>query len=67
MIPTAQIETIFWDPGHWMNNELAERFGAIDEDGLRIYNPTKAEMREHLEILLAESLSDRHAVKSQEV
>ena len=55
MIPTAQIEQIFWDTSHWMNDVLAERFGVIDEDGLRIYNPTKAEMREQLEILRVES------------
>ena len=55
MFPTAQIKEIFYNPGHWMNEVLAERFGPVDEDGIRLYNVSLAEMREHVNTYFQEN------------
>ena len=46
-----QLNEVFYNPSHEMNQVLRERFGVVDEDGFRLYSPTKAEMREQLEII----------------
>ena len=48
MITDEQLNEIFYNAGHWMNAVLRVTFGTLDQDGFRIYSPTKAEMREHL-------------------
>ena len=54
-----QVGEIFWNPSHPMNEQLKERFGYTDESlgGLKVYSPSFSEMREQLEILMAESRS----------
>ena len=45
-------DTVFWHPEHPLNRILAERFGSV-LGGVVNYNPTKADIRRHLTIILS--------------
>ena len=52
MITDEQLNEVFYNASHWMNNVLRVTYGALDQDGFRIYNPSKADMREQLDELI---------------
>ena len=63
MITDAQLYEVFYNPSHETNEVLRRMFGTFDWDGFLIYSPTKAEMREQLEILARVS----HRIDNNEV
>ena len=63
MITDEQLNEVFYNPSHETNEVLRRMFGTEDWDGFLIYSPTKAEMREQLEILAMVS----HRIDNNEV